>query len=502
MNKIICLRSLLPLVVVCWTCEMPVENPLYFGQGVMVGEVTSSSAIFQTRLTKTDSLQYGELQGQQGFVKWKWWPKSDVSEGKESRWMEAIFETDYIVKHPVQNLIANTNYSYEVTAATDTTHQAVRANGTFRTNPGLEQRDSVSFVVVTGMNYYFYHYGNYDKSAAYQGADKQAGFPALKTIVEKKPDYFIGTGDNVYFDHPAKKNYQRALADGKDPLPGLFGGQEVRDEDGMRRKYHVQFSQPRFRRLFSQVATYWEKDDHDYRVNDGDPFSDFPISHELGIKNFREQLPVVDLNDKTAKKYRTHRMSKDVQLWFLEGRDYRDANNAIDGPEKSLWGIEQRNWLNNSLLSSDAKYKLIISPTPMVGPDDAYKKDNHVNPLGFRTEGEAFFQWLGENEFSTDELFIICGDRHWQYHAVHPSGYQEFSCGALVDANSRAGRLAGDPKSTDPDAQIEQLYVQGTKESATGGFLEVKIGVSDTSSFLNFNFYDELGALQYRFRSL
>ena len=152
-------------------------------------------------------------------------------------------------------------------------------------------------------------------------------------------------------------------------------------------------------------------------------------------------------------------------------------------------------------MASDAKFKLIISPTPLVGPDDAYKKDNHVNTLGFRTEGEAFFQWLRANEFSPDELFIICGDRHWQYHAIHPSGYQEFSCGALVDANSRAGRLAGDPNSTDPDALINQMYVQGNSESATGGFLELVIRPTQESSTVTFNFFDEWGVSLYSFQT-
>jgi len=37
------------------------------------------------------------------------------------------------------------------------------------------------------------------------------------------------------------------------------------------RKWHEQFVQPRFIELFSQVPTYWEKDDHDHRFNDCDP---------------------------------------------------------------------------------------------------------------------------------------------------------------------------------------------------------------------------------------
>ena len=140
--------------------------------------------------------------------------------------------------------------------------------------------------------------------------------------------------------------------------------------------------------------------------------------------------------------------------------------------------------------------KILISPTPLVGPDDAYKKDNHVNPSGFRYEGEAFFDWLVENGFLKSNFYVICGDRHWQYHATHPKGIEEFSCGALVDNNSRAGRLAGDPESTDPESSIVQHYVQGTKEEATGGFLWVG-NKNGENPELHFKFYDELGRLLY-----
>jgi alkaline phosphatase/alkaline phosphatase D len=345
------------------------------------------------------------------------------------------------------------------------------------------------------MNYYHFHYGNYARSQAYIGEDKHLGYPALQSILSLKPDYFIGTGDNVYFDHPNENNFQNSLNRGRDPHPGGYGGKEVTDERGMRRKYHEQFFQARYKDLFTEVATYWEKDDHDYRKDDADPYIEFSISHELGIKNFTEQLPIV-FPGSNKKTYRTRRISKDLQLWFVEGRDYRDANKKEDGPDKSIWGKEQSSWLKSTLLESDATFKILISPTPMVGPDDSRKRDNHTNPEGFRYEGEAFFDWLVDHGFLSKNFYIVCGDRHWQYHATHPKGIEEFSCGALVDNNSRAGRLAGDPMSTDPEGKIIQHYVQGTEEDASGGFLNIKNLAIDIPE-LHFDFYDEHGKLLY-----
>ena len=191
-------------------------------------------------------------------------------------------------------------------------------------------------------------------------------------------------------------------------------------------------------------------------------------------------------------------MNKDLQVWMLEGRDYRSANKMEDGPDKTLLGAEQINWLKETLVESDASFKIIISPTPMVGPDDAYKTDNHVNLQGFRYEGDALFKWLVDNGFLDKNLYIICGDRHWQYHAMHPSGIEEFSTGALVDNNSRKGRLAGDPKSTDPNGLIKQFYIQGESESASGGFLFFEVERKNNIPTAAFKFYDELGKLLYQ----
>lgn len=210
-----------------------------------------------------------------------------------------------------------------------------------------------------------------------------------------------------------------------------------------------------------------------------------------------EQLPVAPMGDKDAKTYRTHRVSKDLQIWLPENRMYRSPNAMEDGPEKSIWGKEQRAWLQKTLKESDATYKLLISPTPMIGPDDLRKTDNHCDIGGFRHERDDFFKWLKENGLDQQNFFIVCGDRHWQYHSVDPSGFEEFSSGALVDANSRLGRKPGDPKSTDAKGEIKQPYYQDPR---SGGFLEVKVTPAgkEQPATLSFLFHDEKGKLLYQ----
>jgi len=485
------------ILVVLYSCTPVDESPIFLGQGIMAGEVTPSSVILQSRLTLSDTLIDGNLPGSLGLAKFEISTDTAFSAPESSETQLATPDRDYIVKSKFSHLKPNTVHYYRLRYGPTEDDLETSPTGLVKTLAGPKIRQSISFVVVTGMNYNKFHFGNYDRTTAYMGFDKNMGYPALAAIKKMSPDYFIGTGDNVYFDHPNWNNFQNAQQDGREPHPGNYGGKEVINEAGMRQKYHEQFVQPRFRELFRQVGTYWEKDDHDYRFNDSDPYQDHEISHELGVKNFREQLPVVDFDNDNPKTYRTHRMSQDLQIWLVEGRDYRSANQIPDGPEKSIWGQEQRTWLKETLLASDATFKILISPTPMVGPDDVYKSDNHTNPQGFRHEGDQFFHWLTENQFQEKNFYIICGDRHWQYHAAHHTGIEEFSCGALVDNNSRAGRLSGDPDSTDPLGEIIQFYIQGTAESASGGFLLVSVEPNDGAPQTKFSFYDEKGTMLY-----
>lgn len=457
---------------------------IFTAQEDMAGEVTETSVILQSRLTKTENLQNEDPPGAEGIARFEIDTIPDFSHPVYSSWKPANSDNDYIIKIKMDDLKPATRYFYRLEYGITGTYTKHGKVNSFITLPGENSEIEISFVVVTGMNYSKFHYGingtkNNPGDKMYTGPDKKLGYPALVTITQMKPDYFIGTGDNVYYDS-SKQN-------------------RASTKEEMRNKWHEQFVQPRYIELFSNVGTYWEKDDHDYRFNDCDTTGTEEPGHTLGKQIFLEQVPVVDPDDSKAKTYRTYRLNKNLQIWLTEGRDYRSPNTMPDGLDKSLWGKEQFAWLRQTLLKSDATFKILISPTPLVGPDDSYKTDNHTNINGFRYERDQFFSWLKENEFIENNFFIVCGDRHWQYHSIDPSGIEEFSCGALVDANSRAGRLSGDPESTDPEATIKQPYVQVEGEES-GGFVHVKVYVNKESPTLQITFYDEKGTVLYQIK--
>lgn len=441
----------------------------------MAGDVTDTTVLLQSRLTAAPGPVGNDVPGAAGVARFELAATEDFQNSRLTDWQDAVADNDFIVCWKLAELQPDTQYFYRLHYGASREQTQAGPVARFRTHPGASGSRPVSFVVVTGMNYHYFHHGRAGRPA-YDGPDKELGYPALVSILKLQPDFFVGTGDNIYYDAP-RETAATTVAE-------------------MRRKWHEQFVQKRFVDLFAQVPTCWEKDDHDYRYDDCDNRPGRLPTVEDGLAVFREQVPVVAPADPNAVTYRTIRVSKELQVWFVENRDYRSPNLSPDGPDKTIWGAEQTRWLKQTLLESTATFRLVISPTPMVGPDDARKKDNHTNIGGFRFEGNEFHAWLKREGFLKKNFYWLCGDRHWQYHAQHPVGFEEFSSGALVDANSRLGRKPGDPKSTDPEGLITQHY---TQSEPSGGFLHVAVKPAADSMPVQavFTFYDENGQVLY-----
>jgi alkaline phosphatase D len=429
---------------------------VFLAQGTMTGEPTATTILLQTRLTVIPGPELdakGDVPGAAGVACFEYGTKPDFSDAQKTAWLNATPESDFIVRAALNNLRPGQRYFYRALFGPSRDHPKAGRAGEFTTLPGGSASANVSFIVGSCMNYMKFMHGARGKAGPAITAteeDKRLGYRAFVAMANLEPDFFVGTGDIVYYDN--------ILHGPAETLPKL------------RECWHEQFRFPRLIEFFARTPSYWSKDDHDFRFNESDNETAKRPLPKTGIELFREQMPILPAGDRTSPTYRTHRVSRHLQIWLTEGRDYRSANAMPDGPEKSLWGQAQRTWLQRTLKESDATWKILITPTPMVGPDDATKIDNHADIGGFRHEGDAFFAWLKENKITG--FMTVCGDRHWQYHSIHPSGVEEFACGALNDENARLGVPPGSKKGTDPDARIRQPYLYS---EPTGGFLHVRV---------------------------
>lgn len=444
------------------------------GQGHIVGEVTLSSAILQARLTRGTKLVNGDLPGHKGIGRFQLSESETFTDPFYSSWTNAIAKNDHIIKAPMYDLLPNQKYYFRLIYGTTKTKTVNGPTGTFHTLPLTAKTIKPErLAIIANMNYDAFYSG----INAYEGKDKNQGYPALESIRQKNPTYLICAGNNVFYDDP-KMDAAKTIAQ-------------------MRRKWHAQFSQPRLHALLAHTPTYWLKNDRDYRYLTADQTSDRKPSHKQGIAIFREQVPVVDPHKTNAVTYRTHRLNKLVQIWLVETRDHRNANRDPNTERKSMWGETQREWLQTTLAESDATFKLLISPTPMIGPDNTHKQDNHTNMRGFRYEGDHFVTWLRKNGFQDRNFYIISGGRGAQYHSEHLTHIEEFCAGTVIDAYAKTAIKPGGRNSTDPQALITQRY---TYSEPTGGFLIVDItpGEQDQPATATFIFYDEKGNELYR----
>jgi alkaline phosphatase/alkaline phosphatase D len=449
-------------------------------RGLMAGEVRDTSVVLRSEIVVApNSKDFQDLFNMTKKAIFELDTSKRFISPLKSEMIETSSLKDNVAEISFTGLIPATRYYYRMRYGIRKT-SVLSGTGTFKTL-GNKENTSRKFIMYTGA-----HYSRFFKMHQTQNNhlkddlhpfERLLGFPGHKKILELSPDFVIGNGDNVYYDHVH-------------PTPALT-------KEEMRKVWHRMYDLPRFSELLKCVPFYFMKDDHDFRYNDSDTTSNPSAlpTVDAGKYIFREQTSIPDRED--YKTYRTVKIHPQCQIWMLEGRDYRSPNTMPDNRKKSMLGKEQKDWLKRTLKSSKAKYKLIISPVPFIGPDDAYKKDNFTNPGGFRSERQALFEWLLDHNFGPSNTLFLCGDRHWQYHSVHPSGFHEFSCGALVDENARLGRLPGDENSTDPQGLIVQPY---TQKHPSGGFLEVVvINSTEEETALQFKFYDESGKMLYQY---
>ena len=191
------------------------------------------------------------------------------------------------------------------------------------------------------------------------------------------------------------------------------------------------------------------------------------LTFKDGLALWYEQTPI------GKSPYRTFKWGKDLQIWLVEVREFRSDNRIEDGEGKTIWGKDQIRWFKQTVENSDATFKVLVSPTPIVGPDRLKgKNDNHSNKA-FQTEGT----WL-RGFLAKKEVIVINGDRHWQYASVDPvSGLREFSQGPVSDYH--AGGWSQD------NIKPEHKFLR-----VKGGFLATKVFRENNIPIIQFLHYD------------
>ncbi len=451
----------------------------YFGNGIKIGETTADSTIVWLRLTeqtepKWNGLEWlgttdrefdvgefgekqlpegatiadmeGSLTGMEGSIRLSWWPESRSNNKTQSDWLSVDPDRDFTRQVTLENLRPDQHYELKIESRSVSGKPGQILSGSFKTAPGAVQSQPLRFVVTT--------------CQSWKTRDKgTAGLRIYDHMLGLDPAFFVHLGDIVYYDKHS-----------------TGGDVDARTPELARFHWNRWYGCSDIVEFHRQVPSFFIKDDHDTVTNDSVPGDKAgKLSWTKGLSIFREQVPIGHPT------YRSRRWSKDLHFWIVEGRDYRSPNNKPDGPDKSIWGPEQLAWFKEEALASDAPFKVLFTPTPVVGPDRENKWDNYAN-ANWSYEGDEIRKFCADNN-----VIAICGDRHWQFHSIDKeTGVHEFSSGASSEAH--AGGFS-------PDLRTEEHQYL----AIIGGFLSGEIKQGKEKSNLTFRYHRVDGSVAYEY---
>ncbi len=393
--------------------------------GIKIGEVSGTGALVWTRLTREpdarrDGVPFAEVSTREGIREGRadgqippgrsleemqyavpgaagevraLWALEDAAAGTEqaTAWMPVDPERDYTRQISLNGLAPGRWHRLRVESRDPQGVPGAVVEGRFKTVPPADATGAVRFIVTTCHD-------------DWRRDNPGMGFDMYAAAGKWQPDFFVQTGDYVYLDKYYPFATTAALA---------------------RFKWNRTSAWPYVREFYRGVSSYFLKDDHDTLRNDSHPGMTYgDLTWEQGLAIEHEQLPMP-----RNPPYRTIRWGRDLQVWLLESREFRSAGKTLDGPDKTVLGAEQKRWLFETLRASDATFRVIISGTPVVGPNVDYKageKGDSLADEAFLTEGNEVRRFLAAQPGTV----VITGDRHWQYHSVDPvTGLHEFGCG-------------------------------------------------------------------------
>ena len=399
------------------------------GQASELAKLKDPSTLEQLQLPDGAGLDemIGACPGKAGRVRLSYFQEEHRKDVKSLEWITTQAANDFTAQWKLEGLKPGVTYITILEAQNLDGSPTAAIRGAFKTAPAESESSPVKFCITTC----------HDFIRRDDGPNGHKIYPAMKAIA---PDFIVHAGDIEYYDKPDPWALTVPL---------------------MRFKWGRIFGLPSNRDFYNHTTSYFIKDDHDTLANDCWPGQTYgAVTFAEGKRLFNEeQFP------SKPQRYQTVLWGKELQLWILEGRDFRSPNTLADGPEKTILGAQQKAWLSKSLQESKATYKLICTPTPIVGPDRDNKKDNHANAV-FEHEGNELRQMFSK----VPGVILFCGDRHWQYASVDErTNVWEFGCGPGSE-NHELGWKVGD---TRPEHRF--LRVQG-------GFLSGELTYDATGS--------------------
>lgn len=376
---------------------------IQFIHGVASGDATSESAVLWAQTDK-DSLLNVQVSKHPNFKKLDF-------EGS----VHATVDSDFTAKSLAEGLKPNTLYYYRFTAGSTTSEI-----GTFSTSPREDKKADAHFT------------WSGDTDASKINGNRYFGdWLSLNAIKSENPDFFIYLGDTIYSDKRAAgqiPNDAQTLGD-------------------FRQIYKDSRDVPALHDLLKSTSVYPVWDDHEVR-NDWAGQTVDPTFFQIGKRSFNEYMPIGQLHSTSdpdcagPTQFRVKHWGKDVDLIILDTRTCRSANvqsqcevdnqadlvptlptsirallpippqppagclAAINDPDRTMLGAEQKSLFKDALLNSKTKFKFVVTSVSIqqtfVLPYDSWE--------GYAAERSEILNFIRDNEIKN--VIFLTTDLH------------------------------------------------------------------------------------------
>ncbi len=313
------------------------------------------------------------------------------------------------------------------------------------------------------MNYSFFHHGRPDSGNCLQRRGQGPRLSRLAAIAAMNPDFFVGT---------ATMSTTTTLSKPREDCPR------------MRRKWHEQFVQPRFRSCSRGSRPTGRRTTTINDTTTPTPrTSPTARSHGYGVsiprggsRDFPRAGSVVDPFGTRDETYRTHRINALLQIWLFEGRDFAAQTPRRTARQDTL-GSGSKGMAAAHAPRQRRRLQADHLPHAHVGPDDATRATtmSTITASCARVKNSlrgsaktVFLQKIRSSSAAT-----VTGSTMPRTRRLR---------GVLVRSACRCqlapGRKPGDPESTDPARSSRSFTLRG----GIGGFLRVTVRPAQTAA--------------------
>ena len=278
------------------------------------------------------------------------------------------------------------------------------------------------------------------------------GYPIFRALAARRPDFLLFVGDTIYADRPCSR---------ADHVPGGRFVATTLTEFHAKHRYNR--ADEAVQAAFRAMPVYAIWDDHEVRNDFAGPTE--PLMPP-GRQAFFDYWPIVPSMDAPTRLYRSFRWGRLAEFFILDTRQYRSPNTKPDGPDKTMLGSAQREWLLQAVSGSDATWKVIVSSVSLSIPTGRRERRDSwsgANVLGFPESGAGFAHerdaiLAALRERGIRNLVVLVADVH---HAeiIRHQPHAGFAVHELI-----AGPLSatlGSPRPLDTSLNPTSLWARG-----------------------------------------